>query len=424
MPSPLAAHWLLEPTVTFLNHGSFGATPRPVLDAQAAWRDELERGPVRFLNVRLEGLLDDVRGSLGPFVGARPEDLVFVPNATTGVNTVLRSLRLQPGDELLATDHEYNACLNAAGAIATAAGARLVLAAVPFPVPSADAVVDAVLARVTDRTRFALVSHVTSATAVVFPIERVVRELRERGVETIVDGAHAPGMVPLDLHAIGAAAYTGNAHKWLCAPKGAAFLWVRRDLQDAVRPLVISHGANSARRDRGRYRIEFDWIGTADPTAVLAIPEALRFGASLVPGGWPALMVANRKRCLAGRDVVAAALGVSPATPDDMTGSMAALEVPVGVAPPAHDSAVARHSAAADHPALPDDLALPDDPLNAALFHEDGIEVPVVPWPQVPARTPDRARSRILRISAQAYNDAQDYERLAAALRRRRSRVA
>ena len=277
MASPDATHWTLEPTVTFLTHGTFGATPRVVLEAQQAWRERLEREPVRFLDRELEGLLIDVRERLGAFIGAAPEDLAFVTNATTGVNTVLQSLRFAPGDELLATDHEYNATINALRHVAARDGARVVIARIPFPIRGEAEALEAILGAVTDRTRLALVSHITSTTALVLPIERIVGELADRGVDTLVDGAHAPGQVPLDLDRIGAAYATGNAHKWLCAPKGAAYLHVRADRRGGIRPLVVSHGANDRRTDRTRFRAEFDWTGTLDPTAILAIPAALDF---------------------------------------------------------------------------------------------------------------------------------------------------
>ncbi|HEY0443205.1 MAG TPA: aminotransferase class V-fold PLP-dependent enzyme, partial [Candidatus Limnocylindrales bacterium] len=221
--------WLLDPAVTFLNHGSYGACPRPVLEAQAAWRERMEREPVRFLGRDLERFLEAARADVGAFLGANPDDLAFVTNATTGVNTVLRSLRFEPGDELLATDHEYNATLNALAEIAARDRATVRIAHVPFPLRDPDQVTAAILGAVTPRTRLLLVSHVTSPTGLVFPLGDIVRELAARGVDTLVDAAHSPGMVPVDLDALGAAWWTGNAHKWLCAPKGAAVLHVRRD---------------------------------------------------------------------------------------------------------------------------------------------------------------------------------------------------
>jgi isopenicillin-N epimerase len=380
--------WPLDPGVTFLNHGSFGACPRAVLEVQGRLRERLEAEPVRFLSRELEGLLDRARAALGAFVGADPDDLAFVPNATSGVNTVLRWLDLEAGDELLATDHTYNACRNALEAVATRAGARVVVATLPFPAATPERTLETVLARAGPRTRLALVDHVTSPTGLVLPIERLVHELESRGVDTLVDGAHAPGMVPLDLGALGAAYYAGNCHKWICAPKGSGFLHVRRDRQKGVRPLVISHGANSPRADRSAFRLEFDWTGTADPTAYLAVPEAIRYMGSLLPGGWPALMAHNRGTALAARDRLCAALGVPPPAPDPMIGSLAALPVPPGFGPAPVDGE--------------------RDPLQTALFDRFGIEVLVFTWRALAAR--------ILRVSAQVYNSASDYERLAGAL--------
>jgi isopenicillin-N epimerase len=388
-PSALAHHWTLDPEVVFLNHGSFGATPASVLALQSSLRQRLEREPVRFMVRELEPLLDAAREELAAFVGSDPEDLVFVPNATTGVNAVLRSLDLRAGDELLTTDHAYNACKNALEFVAGHVSARVVVAAVPFPIASEDAAVEAVLRCVTPRTRLFLLDHVTSPTALVLPAERLVRELNARGVQTLIDGAHAPGMIDLDLRTLGAAWYTANCHKWMCAPKGCAFLWVRRDLQPQVRPTVISHGANSPRADRSRYQLEFDWTGTADPTPFLCVGEALRFVGSLLPGGWPEVRAHNRALALEGRRVLCEALGVQAPAPESMIGSLASVAIPDGEGGP-----------------LRSPLYL--DPLQDELFEKFGIEVPIVPFPAPP--------KRLVRISAHLHNTRDQYVYLARAL--------
>ena len=254
----LADRWLLDPEVIFLNHGSFGATPKAVLDEQSRIRLRIEREPLVFFDHDYLKELDQARAVLAGFLGARTDDLAFVVNATTGVNTVLRSLRLERGDQLLVTDHEYDACRNAIDAVAADSGAEVVVASIPFPLSSESEVVEAVIEKVTPRTRLLLIDHATSQTGLLLPVEQLVKEAQARGVEVLVDGAHAPGMVALDLDTLGAAYYTGNLHKWTCAPKGAAFLHVREDRRDGVRPLVISHGANAKSIKRSRFHLEHD----------------------------------------------------------------------------------------------------------------------------------------------------------------------
>ena len=382
--------WTLDPGVIFLNHGSFGACPRPVLEFQSRLRERLEREPVRFLARELEPLLDAARAALGAFAGGDPEGLAFVTNATTGVNTVLASLRLAPGDELLTTDHAYPACRNALEAWAARSGARVVVARIPFPLVEEDDLVAPVLAAVTPRTRLALIDHVTAPTALVVPLARLVRELDARGVDALVDAAHAPGMVPLALDATGAAYTTFNAHKWLCAPKGAAALWVRADRRAGISPLVVSLGWGGSRPGRSRFRMEFDWTGTADPTPWLAIPEAIRVLDEAVPGGWPAIVVRQRALALAARERIARRLGVAPPCPPGMVAAMAALPLPA----PAPDS-----------PAC----GLAWDALEDLLFERFGIESKIFPWESAPG-------GKLVRVSAALYNALGEFERLAEAL--------
>ena len=318
----LASLWTLDPTVAFLNHGSFGACPSAVLAAQAALRLEMEREPVDFLVANLPGRLEGARQALSAFLGAAAEDLVFVPNATAGVNAVLRSLPLEPGDELLLTNHTYAACRKTADYLCSRSGARVVVAQLPFPCRSDDELIAPILGCVSPRTRLALLDHVTSPTALILPIARLVADLRARGIDTLVDGAHAPGMVPLALSELGAAYYTGNAHKWLCAPKGAAFLHVRRNRQAQLHPTVISHGFSAG------FHAEFDWTGTFDPTPWLCVPESLRFLGAVLPGGWPQVMAANRALALQARELLLQSLGLEAPCPEEMIGSMASPPLP------------------------------------------------------------------------------------------------
>ena len=240
-------HWALDTELVFLNHGSFGACPKPILALQSSLRQQMEASPVQFLWRHLESRLQPVRQTLAGFVGARPRDLVFVTNATCAVNAVVRSWPLRRNDAVLTTNLDYNACRNVLTESARRAGAKVIVAQIPFPVGKPDDVLEAILRAVTPRTRYAMIDHVTSASALVLPIARIVRELAARGIETLVDGAHAPGMLPLNLSTLRPAWYCGNLHKWVCAPKGSAFLWAREDCQETLQPAVISHGNNSPR---------------------------------------------------------------------------------------------------------------------------------------------------------------------------------
>ena len=373
-------HWTLEPGITFLNHGSFGACPAQVLAEQSRLRSRMEADPVRFMVREQEALLDQALAALGTFLGAAAADLAFVSNATAGVNAVLRSLAFAPGDEILTTDHLYPACRNAIDYVAARTGARVVVARISFPLENNSEITKSILDAASSRTRLAVLDHVSSPTALIFPVEELVAALARRGIDTLVDGAHAPGMLPLDLDALGAAYYVGNCYKWLCAPKGAGFLHARRDRQAALAPLSISHGATSARTDKSRYRLLFDWTGTTDPTPALCVPAALRFMEGLLPQGWPGVMRANHALALQARELLCAALRVAPPAPAEMLGAMASLLLPERTA----------------------DLD--------ALWREEGIEVAVFDWAQRPAR--------ILRVSAQLYNSPADLEKLASCLRR------
>jgi isopenicillin-N epimerase len=368
----LRAEFLLDPDVVFLNHGSFGACPRPVFERYQAWQLELERQPVEFLGRRLEGLLAEARARLAAYLGARPDDLVFVPNATSAVNVAARALRLQAGDEVLATDLEYGACDLVWEHVCGRAGARYVRAPIRLPLPAASPVVEQLFAHVSERTRAVFFSHVTSATALILPVAEIVRRARLRGLVTIVDGAHAPGHVPLDLDALGADYYAGTCHKWLCAPKGAGFLHARRELQDTVEALVVSWGFGPD----GTFLSRNENQGTRDPAAYLSVPAAIDWQEE---HGWDAV----RERChglaVRAQAKVAEIAGTAPLSPPCLFGQMVSVPVPTSE---------------------------PEE-LQRRLLHEHRIEVPVHARTIVP----------LLRVSFQGYNDEGDLERLVGALR-------
>ena len=399
-PSP-ATDWALDPTLTYLNHGSFGACPKALLAVQKGWRDKMEANPTRFLGRELEDLLDWSRSEVAAFVGADADDLALVQNATAGINTVLRSLRFERGDEVMTTDHAYNATLNAVRYGAAKDGARVVLAQVPFPITGPDEAFEAIMAAVTPRTKLAVLDHVTSVTALVMPIERLVPALAERGVDVLVDGAHGPGMLPVRLRELGAAYYAGNGHKWMCAPKGSAFLHVRRDRQALIKPLSISHGANDTRMDRSRFRLEFDWQGTFDPSGWLTWPAAIDGVAEIMPGGWASLMAFNRNLAVAAAEMLAEALHTSCQSPMEMIGSMATLRLPGGPWPRAE---AGRR------------MTMIEAALRGRRF-----EAPLMLWPSpwlvdsgdLP---PTTQFDLLVRISAEVYNYLGQYERLSSIL--------
>jgi isopenicillin-N epimerase len=326
--SPFRHHWPLAPDLVFLNHGSYGATPTAMLEFQQSLQRQMEASPVRFMERYLRAEVEPPRQALARFLNTSAANLVPVANATTAVNAVARSWPLRPGDEILTTNLDYNACRNALAHAAAAAGATLVVAQVPFPLESPDQITAAVFAAVTDRTRFAMIDHVTSGSAMVLPVEEIVAGLEGQGTPVLVDGAHAPGMLPLDLTALRPSWYCGNLHKWPCAPKGCAFLWAREDRQEMLQPAVISHGNNTRREGFTRFQDRFDWCGTHDPTPWLCLPAALDHLAGMVPGGWPEIRQRNHAMTLAARKKLCHRLGVAAPCPEEILGSMATVPMP------------------------------------------------------------------------------------------------
>lgn len=398
-PSPIS-DWALDPTVTFLNHGSFGACLRAILEVQRGWRDKLEAQPVKFLARDLDELLEWSRSEVGAFVGADADDLALMVNATAGISTVLRSLRFEHGDDILITDHAYNATANAARFAAASSGANLVVAKVPWPVQSSIQALDAIVNSITPRTRLAILEHVTSPTALVLPIADLVRAFGERGIDVLVDGAHGPGMLPLHLREMQPAYYVGTLHKWVCAPKGSAFLYVRRDRQADIRPLAISAGEGRGNQV-SRFRADFDWTGTFDPSPWLTVPATIDGLGEMLPGGWPTIMDTNIHLIRKVRLMLAEALKTMPPAPEEMLGSMVTLRLPGGTWP--REEAQRR-------------AGMIESAMRGRRF-----EVPLILWPSPYlvdwGLVPDPGQFEIgVRISAQVYNYLGQYERLASIL--------
>lgn len=369
------------------------------MEAQRAWRDRMERELVRWFVEEHWQAIDQTRRALGGFLNCPWDCIAPIPNATQAVATVFANTRLSSGDEVLITSHEYPACQNNARWWASKQGASVVVADIPFPIQSAGEVTAAILAKVTARTKLAMLSHVTSSSGLVLPVEEIVPALEKRGVRTLIDGAHAPGMVPADLGALGASYYTANCHKWICSPKGSAFLYVRPELQEGFRPLALSNDAEKPKAGRAQFLTEFEYVGTNDMTAFYAIPDAIRVMGGMVAGrdgasGWTALMRHNRELCLKGRDIICKRLGIEPPAPDGMIGSICTMVLP-------------------PHPAaLRERLAQ-----RPTKYHDALWDVLLEKWRiQVPIWTVAKTGHRTCRISAQVYNSVEQYEYLAEAL--------
>lgn len=372
----IRGEWVLNDAVAFLNHGSFGATPRVVLEEQERWRRVVEADPVEILARRCGELIEAAKLPVGEWLGMRPEDFGFVANATEGVNAVLASLKLHQGDELLTTTHVYNAVRQAMRHVAKRWGATYREVDVPVPVASPQEIEATVLGAVNERTKLLVVDHVTSPTAMIFPVGRIVERCRARRVDVLVDGAHAPGMVPLNVERLDATYYAGNLHKWACAPKGAGFLWVAPDRQEGVHPPTVSHywGEGFAR--------EFSWQGTRDISPWLAVPKAIEFMAAL---GWEQVRSYNHALAVKVRRMLCERWGVAAICPEEMIGSMVTVPLP---------------------PPLDQLDEAGKDAVQRRLYSEFRVEAPVMLW----------AGRAYVRPCCQVYNTFDQYERLADAI--------
>ncbi len=419
--SSLASHWSIDPGVFYLNHGSYGACPVRVQRAQAEYRAEMERDAVSFFAHRVWSLIDGSRRALAGLLGGDAGSYVFLPNATTAVTTVLENFAsgaidgtpLGAGDEILMTTHEYPACRFNAHRIAERCGARAV--EVPFPTPvthatpiSADDIFNAVMAGVTDRTRLAMISHITSSSACVVPVRRIADALAQRGIKLLIDGAHGPGAVDFDLPALGGAFYTANCHKWLSAPKGVALLWVHPDHHENFRPMVLSNDAHTPAGKHGRERLalEFDYIGTDDYTPMCAVADAVRAFPEIMrsedpAADWPSVCARNRSLVLEGRSILCDRLGLEPVYADELIGPMVTMLLPR-----------MDESVRAAHAARP---TIFHDALQDALLANHGVQVPIWRFGAKKKGDPFDGQ-RCVRISANLYNSAAQYEYLAEAL--------
>jgi isopenicillin-N epimerase len=379
LPLPeLADQFLLRPDITFLNHGSFGACPRPVFEVYQDWQRQLEAEPVEFLGRRLTSLLAEAREALAQSVGTTADNLTFIPNVTHGMNILARSLELQPGEEVLSTDHEYGAVDRAWRFNCQKRGVRYVKQPIPLPGRDAAQVVDQLWAGVTGRTRVISLSHITSSTALIFPVAEVCRRAREADIRTVIDGAHAPGQIDLDLEALGADFYVANCHKWLCAPKGSAFLFARPECQPLIEPLVVSWGWQSDRPGPSPFIDVFEWLGTDDPAAYLSVPAAIDFQTRF---NWPQVRAACHELARQARAEIQQLSRLPHLCPDTEAWWGQMFIVPL---PPCDPQLVGRR-----------------------LWEEFGVEVPVLEWQERP----------YIRVSIQAYNHPRDVDRLLTALR-------
>lgn len=376
----LKQHFLLDPSVTFLNHGSFGATPVPVFEAYLRWQRRLEHQPVLFLGREYNDLLLASRIELGKYLNANAQDLVYIPNATHGVNIIARSLQLAAGDEVLTSDHEYGACDYTWEFVTQKTGAHYIHQPISLPVTSAEEIVEQFWKGVTPRTRVIYLSHITSPTALRMPVEEICRRAKEAGILTVIDAAHAPGQIPIDLQTLGTDFVFGNCHKWMLSPKGAAFLYVRRELQDIIDPLIVSWGFRPTPEitTGSRFVDAFQWTGTNDPAAALAVPEAIRF---MEEHQWDEVRLECHTLLKQGIQQICELTGLPPTYPLESD-----LYIQMGIAP-----------------LPPCDIIK----LKRKVYDEFKVEVPLIQWQ-------DR---QFVRISVQGYNEPDDMANLVEALR-------
>jgi isopenicillin-N epimerase len=383
--SEMSKHWKLNEKTVFLNHGSYGATPTIVLNEQKRWQLLLEKDPVKFFEDIAPKALIESRKAIANLMNCDYEDLALIENATSGVNIILRSLKFDEGDEIIVPNHAYQACRNTIDYVAEKSGAVVVTCDIPFPIQGNQIIIDNIMKCVTENTKLAMIDTVTSPTGLLMPFEELVGLLESKGVNVLLDAAHGIGMIPLDIEKIGASYTTSNCHKWLCAPKGSAFLHVRKDLQSLIHPLTISHGMTAPLGDSTRFRHEFDWTGTRDVSAWCALPFVIDEFSKLVGMNWNEIMTHNRKLVIKGRNIICEKLSIIPPCPENMISSIATIKI------------------SSKQVSITDLYEI--DPLHEKLLEDYNIQVPVWSWPN--------PQGRYIRISAQIYNNEDEYKYLA-----------
>jgi isopenicillin-N epimerase len=383
--SEMSKYWGLDEQIIFLNHGSYGATPTIVMDEQKRWQLLLEKDPVKFFEDIAPNALIESRKAIANLVNCDYDDLALIENATSGVNIILRSLKFQKGDEIIVPNHAYQACRNTIDYVAEKWGVVVKTCEIPFPIKGNQIIIENIMKCVTKNTKLALIDTVTSPTGLLMPFEELVESLESKGVNVLLDAAHGIGMLPLDIEKIGASYTTSNCHKWLCAPKGSAFLHVRKDLQNLIHPLTISHGMTTPLGNSTRFRHEFDWTGTRDVSAWCVLPFVIENLTKLVGMNWSEIITHNRNLAIRGRKIICKKLNIVPPCPDYMISSIATIKI-------------------SSNQVNEIDLYEPD-PLHVKLLEDYDIQVPVWSWPN--------PQGRYIRISAQLYNYEDEYEYLA-----------
>ena len=381
-------HWSLDRNMVFLNHGSFGATPTKILELQQKYIYQMEAEPVRYMIRELEPLWWEAKEKTAHFLGANPSNLVFVKNATMGVNTILHSLNFESGDEVLTTNHAYGACMNTLHQYAKIKKFNVVVASIPFPFKDEEEIIEALVQKITAKTKLLMIDHITSATGTIFPIEKIIKLFEEKGIEVLVDGAHAPGMIHLELEKMGASYYVGNCHKWICSPKGSAILHVRKDKQEKIHPLQYSHIHDRKNGSDDEWSAQFFWPGTDDISAYLCVPEAIKYMGNML-GSWEELRNNNKQLIVNARNLLSKTLSTDLPVPEKNIGFISNILIGKGELPEKYFNNITL--------------------LQETLFQKYKIEVPIFVFNK------DNPRLWV-RIATQVYNSMEQYEYLAEAI--------